>query len=223
MKFPWYRIILSYFSEHILEKVPSDLSEELTVSLINGRIRLNAPKAVYSDADHYYNFVRAFEHLRHQLNDFKKILVLGTGLGSIPFILERKFHIISSYDSVDLDPVVNRLFDRYTAPLLKSRVSLITADAETYVQDSEESYDLICVDIFIDDRIPTVFDEIQFLQLLKGRLKNNGFIIFNRLAESSEDVQKNQLLEIRIQEILGNYRRLNVMSNDMYIIQLNKQ
>jgi len=221
LKFPWYRIILSYFSEHILEKAPSGLSEELTVSLINGRMRLSAPKAIYSDADHYYNFVRAFDHLRHQLNDFKKILVLGTGLGSIPYILERKFNIISSYDSVDLDPVVNSLFDRYTAPLLLSSVNLITIDAETYMQETEQCYDLICVDIFIDHRIPMVFDEIQFLRLLKSRLNQDGFVIFNRLAESREDVQRNQLLEIRLQEIFGTFRRLNIMSNDMYIVQLN--
>ena len=82
----------SYISEVHIESTSSEYNESLHVLLKNGRYQLCTPNAVYSYADKYDNFKDCFKQLNLNHKSLQNILLLGFGLGSIPYMLEKKFH-----------------------------------------------------------------------------------------------------------------------------------
>lgn len=75
----------SYWFDIQLEETDSDYSGKLEVICRKGRYALCTKNAVYSYDDLYVNFRKSFQQVdleRYKIND---VLVLGLGLGSIPF------------------------------------------------------------------------------------------------------------------------------------------
>ena len=62
-----------------------------------------------------------------------------------------------------------------------------------FVKRNGPQYDLICMDIFQDRRVPKKFESASFLYALKSRLNPGGVLIFNRLAIDEEDKKSNAL------------------------------
>ncbi|NJK83808.1 MAG: hypothetical protein HC912_08335, partial [Saprospiraceae bacterium] len=150
---PQWKYWLSHFMELHIESAPSEVNPHLYVSLKKGRLQLSAAKAVYSFEDLYTNFGKAFEQI--QLNNTnQQVLILGFGLGSIPLILEQKLGKSYTYTAVELDESVLYLANKYALPHLESPIQLICADALSFVMQCETQFDLICMDIFLDDLIP---------------------------------------------------------------------
>ncbi len=173
---------LSYLMEVHLESSSSEHNDSLHVTLNKGRLQLSTPNAIYSYADKYENFYKAFEqiHLNESIED---VLILGFGLGSIPYMLEEKFGKNYSYTGVELDEEVIYLASKYVLSDLKSDVMLIEADAINFMHQCTQAFDLICIDIFVDDQIPEVFLTEDFLHLIKESLAANGLVVFNHLAD----------------------------------------
>lgn len=184
---PRWKKWLSYLFEFHLESAPSDLNPHLYVSLRKGRFQLCTANAIYSWGDLYDNFDKSFQRL--PVSDWveREVLILGFGLGSIPIILEQKFNRKWHYTGVDADESVLWLAGKYALPYIKSPVELHAADAATFVWQTDNSYDLICMDVFQDDQIPEEYQTDDFLQTVKQILKPEGILLYNRLNKSPED------------------------------------
>lgn len=187
MNIPFWKKWLSYLFEIHIESAPSEHNPHLYVSLVKGRYQLCTEHAVYSYGDLYDNFVRAFMRLDLEKLPGKEVLILGFGLGSIPVILEKKFGKDFHYTAVELDEEVLYLANKYTLPELDSPVQIIQADAFAFSHLCEEKYDLICMDVFLDDVIPADFETSAFLENLKSMLNPNGVLLYNRLALTDRD------------------------------------
>ncbi len=173
--------------EFHIESAPSEINPHLYVSLKKGRLQLSAAKAVYSFEDLYTNFGKAFEKI--QLKDMpQEVLILGFGLGSIPIMLERKLGKSYNYTAVEIDENVLYLANKYALPHLQSPIELICADALAFVQQSEEQFDIICMDVFLDDFIPEHFQYFDFLQMLSALLAPEGVLLYNMLSYLPQDV-----------------------------------
>ena len=68
---------------------------------------------------------------------------------------------------------------------------IIDDDAYEYISQCNNLFDLICMDIFVDDSIPGKFESFQFSEQLYKLLSNRGILIYNRLAEKETDNKKN--------------------------------
>jgi len=210
---PWWKRWWSYLFEIHIESAPNDINPHLYVSLINGRYQLSTANAIYSYEDLYTNFYKAFQQVQLPDNQ-SNILLLGFGLGSIPRILERKFHKTYHYTAVELDEAVLYLAQKYTLPQLSSSIETICTDAYAYVQQSEQKYDMICMDVFLDDTIPEQFQTIVYLQALKQRLSPNGILLYNCLAASQEDqLSTKTFYETQFLKVFPNSRYLDVDGN----------
>jgi len=187
MKQPLWKIWLSYLTELHIESTESEYNPHLYVSLRNGRYQLSAAHAVYSYADLYTNFRKAFSDIQIQSQPVKEVLILGFGLGSIPYMLEQVFDCKFNYTAVELDEEVLYLANKYVLDELASPIEIITADALAYVAQSDQQYDLICMDVFLDDAVPEDFETQDFLQNLREMLTPQGILLYNRLAYSSSD------------------------------------
>lgn len=183
---PVWKKWASYLTEIVLEHTSSDYNEVLTVSLVKGRLQLSTEEAIYSYADKYDNFRVTFEKIK--LPEKSHVLLLGFGLGSIPFMLEKIFGRTYSYTGVEIDETVIHLASKYVLWDLKSDIELHQADAVYFVAQDPNKYDLIAVDLFISEKIPEVFEEIDFLESVNENLTSNGVLLFNRLAKTEKEL-----------------------------------
>jgi SAM-dependent methyltransferase len=188
MNVPRWKKWLSYLTELHVESASSDYNPYLYVSIWRGRYQLSTANAVYSFGDLYSNFARTFEQWNWDEYAPDDVLVLGLGLGSIPLILEQTHRQKCHITAVEIDEVVVDLAERYVLKDLQNPQQVIIADAAIAVQQlPDESYDLICIDIFDDDVVPEVFETVDFLEQTQALLRPDGVLLFNRLAATKED------------------------------------
>lgn len=184
---------LSYLWEIPIERVSSPYNELLSVYLKNGRYQLCTANAIYSYDDLYDNFTSAFHRLQLERQNIEEVLLLGLGLGSIPYTLEKIFHQFYHYTAVEIDEAIIDLAHRYTLRYLDSGIDIIAADAVVYVAQTGQTFDLICMDIFQDDEVPEDFEQLTFLRQLKDLLSPGGWLLYNRLSLTQEDRQNTRL------------------------------
>jgi len=189
MKQPWYKIAWSYFSEILLESTSSEVNNDLYLVLKNGQYQLCTQNAIYSYGDRYDNFRDTFLRLKMDNPPIKDVLILGMGLGSIPYMLEKIFKKDMTFTCVELDEEIIHWAEKYVFDELKSYVEVVHGDAFTFSYTTEQKYDMICIDVFMDDIIPEEYLEHDFINDLPDLLKEDGVIIFNHLALYDKDVK----------------------------------
>lgn len=192
MRPPRWKQWLSYFVEQHVESTSSGHNPHLYVSLSNGRYQLCTANAIYSYEDRYDNYRKAFTRINLDLLPGKEVLLLGLGLGSIPIMLEKIFDRELYYTAVEIDEAVIELATKYALPDLVSPVEIICADALVYVDQRPNTFDLICMDVFLDDIVPESFERETFLSHLKAMLNPKGLLLFNRLAATAKDKKESR-------------------------------
>jgi spermidine synthase len=190
---PVWKKWLSHLIPVTLEEASSEQNPELSVILSQGRVQLLSGDAIYSWDDLYKNFLVAFDRLKIDERKIEDVLLLGLGLGSIPYMLEKVFNCNYHYSAVEWDETVAHLAVKYTLSRLESPIEIITADAEVFVQVTEEQFDLLIIDIFEDEITPPQFCTEEFLQACAALLRPGGLLLFNRLH--GEDVSIQQVTE----------------------------
>lgn len=189
MEIPKWKRLLSYVVELPIEKSSSTHNPYLEITLKKGRFQLSTANAIYSYADLYDNFNEAFSKIKLDELPIENVLILGFGLGSIPIVLEKNFQKQYHYTAVEIDEEVLFLANKYALPEIKSSISMICADAYHFVMECFEEFDMINVDLFLDDKVPHQFEEEQFLKQLSRLLKKDGVLLYNRLAFTKADVE----------------------------------
>jgi hypothetical protein len=190
MQIPLWKKWLSYLFEWHIESAPSEINPHLYVSLKRGRYQLCAANAVYSYGDLYSNYSRTFRKLPFEQLNIEKVLLLGLGLGSIPYMLEKVFDRHFQYTAVEVDDSVIYLAQKYVLDGLKAPIETIQADAFAFVAQEQSKYDLIAMDIFLDDVVPDRFEQQEFLLNLRSLLASDGLLLYNRLASTMDDRKK---------------------------------
>lgn len=191
MKQPLWKRILSYVKEIEIDSSQSVYNDELTVSLVKGEYQLSTAEAIYSYGSKYDNYYTAFKKI-HLDNFGNEILLLGLGLGSIPYMLEKSFNYSFNYTAVEIDEEIIRLASKYVLNELKSEIITQQADAINYVALNEVKFDMIAMDVFVSDYIPAVFETKDFLQQLKETLAEGGVVLLNRLYYFENDKRKTE-------------------------------
>ncbi len=214
MQQPLWKKWLSYLMDVRLESLSSDYNEELHVLLSRGRYQLCTQNAVYSFDDLYVNFDRAFHELDIRTKAPKDVLVLGLGLGSIPFMLERKYGLDAEYTAVEIDDTIIYLAGKYSLNDIRSPIQYINADAAAFMEMNSQQYDLVCMDIFEDDVVPPQFETEAFLEQLQSALRPEGLLLFNRLALLETDIsQTSAFYENQFKTVFPDAHYLDVKGN----------
>ena len=208
-----FQKLCSYFWEVPLETSSSDYNELLQVSLLSNTLQLCSKNAIYSFGEKYDNFYKAFQKIPDLLDEVETVLVLGLGLGSIPYMLEQKFKYDFDYTFVEIDEEVVRLANEYTLQYLESSQQTYSTDAYVFLLQMPQKFDMICMDIFLDDVIPSDFESTDFLKLLKKRLNKGGFVLYNRLTVSAKDLKNTELFFKSFQQVFPDASYLDVGGN----------
>lgn len=184
-----FTYLLSFLHDVLISKTSSPNNSVLEVVLSKGRYRLNTANATYSYEDLYDVFFKAFQRLAFQKRALKNVLVLGTGLGSVPLILQKKFGRKAHFVCVDIDNVVIDLAKQYLPSEVVKNTTFVVADAMAFViqaAQNKDVYDCIVVDLFIDDSTPAIFRSKPFLEQCKNLLPPKGMLLYNVLSNTKE-------------------------------------
>jgi spermidine synthase len=216
---PIWKKWMSYFREFVLDAESSNKNGELYVLLKRGRLMLATENAIYSWDDLYANFDKTFKALETKtLQSWNHVLVLGMGLASIPFLLEKKYQSKADFTLVEYDAAVIELAQYYSLPRLNAPHYVYQEDALDFTLKNTQLFDCICVDIFVDQIVPDKFHDISFLNGIKQSLTSQGILIFNKLYLSEDDKKETETLyELMNHQVFEYVYKIHTKHNMMLI------
>ena len=156
----------------------SNVSQEVQVTLINGKWSVQTASANYS-FDSLQRLLEKGLYAIPDLNSKSPGLILGLGAGSVLHSLRHKFGYTHEIVGVELDPIMIQIAEEYFALKDFENTSIELQDAYEFLKKNQKEWGLIVVDIFIHDEIPSFISSLDFLNLLKKSLVNEGYILFN--------------------------------------------
>ena len=177
--------IISYLYP-ITKKIESQHNGILELTVLNGRKLLDTKNVNYS----YGSLQRVLNFSLDQLDlkSTKNSLILGLGGGSVVHTLrdERKFE--GEITAVEIDPVIIDIASNEFDVSANNQTHIVCDDAWNFVKNDTSKYDLIIVDLFIDDKIPEKFLAINFWKNILDLLNEGGDVIFNTLCNPKTDL-----------------------------------
>jgi SAM-dependent methyltransferase len=179
-----------------LEKVRGELNHELEVNMHNGRLLLDSANVNYSFGSLQQVFDNAFEQTGLYDEALDTALILGFGSGSVAELLLEKCDPDMKLTGVEADLEVIRLAKQYFPIAKHNNVSIVHADAASFIYENKHTFDLIIVDVFIEDIVPASVQNVEFLRRVKSHLKKGGRLYFNKMRVkddiiSMDDFEKN--------------------------------
>ena len=106
------------------------------------------------------------------------LLIVGLGAGTVSKQYTAVYGDDVSIDGVELDPKVIELGRRYF-DMNERNLNTIAADGRTYMQHSDDRYDVIAVDAYRQPYIPFHLVTREFFQEARDRLHPNGVLALN--------------------------------------------
>lgn len=149
----------------------------LELFIYMGQFQLATEDALYSDGRRYKPMKMAFKELREELKIFNNVLFLGGGLCSGMQMLEHK-GVKATYTIVEIDEEIIA----YAKELYGNNAQYICADAQNYMHNNIQQYDLVVIDIF-EGRVPADFvTNEDFLLACRKALTTNGVCVLNYIV-----------------------------------------
>ena len=151
---------------------------------------------------------------KNKKKDIDTCLILGLGGGGMIKIV-KKYCPETKIVGVDIDPVFVNLGRKYM-DLDNYEVDIVIEDAHKYLKNNSNKYDLVCVDVYVGDRVPEKFKSIGFVSLVNKTLSENGVAIFNRLYSGDERSQAMKFLD-SLKEVFNKVDIVHPEANIMFI------
>lgn len=117
----------------------------------------------------------------------ERILMLGTAAGSLLHFL-RHHYPRSDITTVDIDDaLIEQLLRKEILPPAQTGLRYVYDDAAHFIANSDQSYDLILVDIFNGSQSPAWLLEKESINKLYRLLTRRGALAYNLLINSEHD------------------------------------
>lgn len=168
--------IISYLWP-ITQRFSSEINGTLEVTYINGKKVLDTANANYS----YGSLQKILEYGLAKL-DFSKvenILVLGMGGGSVIHSLRNTFKYSKNILAVEIDPQIIRIAKEEFGITSSEKLQIIEGDALEFVKSSEEKFQLIIIDVFVDTLVPAAFFGKEFCGNIERLISSGGYFLLN--------------------------------------------
>lgn len=181
-----FKKIISYIFP-ITKKIQSKYSGYLELTVVNGKTVLDTSNANYSYGSLQKVLKFSLEHT--DVIHAKSVLLLGLGGGCVLRTLWDDFNYKGNVTAVDIDPVVIDVAEKEFGIVGDNKTEIICADAYDYAQSNSTKFDLIIIDLFIDNIVPEKFLQEAFWKEILKKVNPNGTIIFNTLCMPFTDIQ----------------------------------
>jgi spermidine synthase len=108
----------------------------------------------------------------------KDVLLVGLGGASLPKFIQKNFPDVR-LDIVEIDPDVVRVCQDWFEFKGTPNTRVIVMDGRMYLKRSPKQYDIVLLDAYAADRVPFHLTTLEFIQLVKSRLKPGGLVVSN--------------------------------------------
>jgi spermidine synthase len=122
----------------------------------------------------------------------ERILVVGLGGGSIPSFLHARY-AQARIDCAEIDPAVIDVAKRYFGFCEDDRLKGHAADGRKFIEQTTNRYDLVFLDAYGDDQIPSSLTTRQFLQSVRRVLQPGGIVLGNVWSRLSNPLYDSML------------------------------
>ncbi len=139
-----------------------------------GAIKMNRPEMLYFPYQQAFSFYTAWN------SRVRRFLSLGVGTGTAISHVYRR-HPSAEIVGVEWDPLVLQVAKEYFHLPADSRVSLLEADARTYIMKIQDRFDLIYVDVYFQEETPKVLYSSLYLHTLSELLEPGGVLAINAI------------------------------------------
>lgn len=116
-------------------------------------------------------------------SDPRRLLMIGLGGGSLPKFCHR-YLPQASIDVVEIDPDVIALRDEFHVPPDDARFRVIAADGRQYLQASPDPVDVLLVDAYDGQGMPSALCERAFFEDCHAAMLPEGMLVVNLHLES---------------------------------------
>ncbi|NQY29730.1 MAG: fused MFS/spermidine synthase [Flavobacteriaceae bacterium] len=213
--------IISYLYPIKVKEISSQRSGSLEVTLVNGKLVIDSENANYSYGSLQQVLKKGLIHIGlDNLQKSENILVLGVAGGSVIKTLRNDFNIEAKITGVEIDPDIIELANTYFKLNSISNLELVIEDAFQFIKTTQETYDLIIIDIFNDSNMPNELFEDSFWITIEQLLKNKGFCLFNSIYTSKKDMNRNQQLNTLLENLFKFSKQLKTHRiNELFILE----
>ena len=184
--------IFSFLIPINIYKRKSSVSNSLEVTWANGELVLDSKNTNYS----YVSLQRilrkglkaiGFENIKKM----ESVLILGVAGGSVIKILINEIHFKGKITGVEIDSEIIEIANTYFKLNEIPNLTIVIDDAFEFVLKTNETFDLIIIDIFQDTNMPNFLFEKLFIDKLNTLVKSSGFILFNTMIMKTGDNERN--------------------------------
>jgi spermidine synthase len=169
----------------LVETIESPINGKVTVYYIYGKYLLETANGNYSYGNLHKGFQKAFRTEKIQEKNFKKVLLLGLGAGSVVSILQEELKKDCYVTAIELDPLIIDLGKKYFNTGRFKNLEVHMVDAADFVSKCTDKFDLVAFDIYIDNDVPDHIETIEFLANLKRLLSEEGILVYNKNLHST--------------------------------------
>lgn len=179
--------ILSYLYPIVLHKESSTTSTLLEVTLYNGKLLLDSKHTNYSYGALEQVLKKGLLYIgKTSIQEMNAILILGVAGGSVVKTLVNDFGFTKRIKGVEIDENCNKIANDYFGLNQLKNFTCIIDDAENFVQNTTEKFDLLIIDIFNDDKMPKFLFEKSFVENCQKLVTINGYILFNTMLPRNQ-------------------------------------
>ena len=150
----------------------------------------------------YYDYAMAAPYMTGiNKKDKVNILILGNGTGTYATQCTRYFDNVE-IAAVEIDQKITDLAVEYFE--LPEELDVATYDGRAYLNAINEKYDVIMVDAYQDITIPFQMSSVEFFELVKEHLTDDGVMVVNMNMRGSDEGNINQNLADTISNVFSN-------------------
>jgi 2-polyprenyl-3-methyl-5-hydroxy-6-metoxy-1,4-benzoquinol methylase len=184
---------LSYILPITIYEKKSPISKNLEVTWNNGKLVIDSENTNYSYGSLQKVLRNGLYSIgKERIQNMNSILVLGVAGGSVIKTLVDEFQFKGKITGVEIDKDITAIANQYFKLNEITNYTPIIADANEFVKNTTEKFNLIIIDIFEDATMPDFLFEKQFINNTKQLLQINGFILFNTMNLDKKGIDKNK-------------------------------
>jgi spermidine synthase len=168
----------------MIRKIRSKYSGVLEITYDRGQKVLDSRNTSYS----YGNLQRVWDKVlqRIDLKNINRILILGMGAGSSIQLLREKYNYDRKIVAIELDPVIVEIARDEFGIRPDKNLRIETTDAAEYVRRKTHKFDLILIDLFIDNKVPDILLQRPFWENTAEKTAPGGIILFNAFLDDDK-------------------------------------
>jgi spermidine synthase len=178
--------IISYFIP-FSRRIKTQYNGLLEVRWINGKKVLDTSNANYSYGSAQRILKLSLEKIN--LENVKNLLLLGLGGGSVIKTLREHFNYIGNITAVDIDPVIIRIAEEEFGITGNESLKIECDDALDFLNRIKTKFDLMIIDLFIDNKVPDKFLSVIFWEKVSTRINEDGYLIFNTISTIDSNIE----------------------------------